>query len=248
MRRALVAGNWKMNGSRDLCRALADEVAAGAVADVDMVVCPPFPYLSLVGECLVDSPVALGAQDMAAHEPGAHTGDVAGEMLLDTGCTMVILGHSERRHGEAESDTLVASKVHRALTLGLVPIICVGETLQQREADQTTAVVLRQLDAVHTICGAAQMSQAVLAYEPVWAIGTGLTATPEQAQEVHASLRERLNELGVNAASLRLLYGGSVKPENAKELFSMPDIDGGLIGGAALKASDFLAICHAAGS
>lgn len=246
MRRPLVAGNWKMNGTLAFCDSLARTLAASRAGAVDVAVCPPFPYLACVAERLQGSHVWLGGQDMAAEVPGAFTGAVAGEMLLDLGCRMVILGHSERRSIGAESDALVGAKVARAMTLGLTPIVCVGETLEEREAGATLDVVNRQLQAVHDACGDGALGAAVLAYEPVWAIGTGRTASPQQAQDVHAGLRHRLAELGHDAQCVRVLYGGSVKPGNAAELFAMPDIDGGLIGGAALQADDFEAICRAA--
>jgi len=237
-----------MNGSQSLARALGGDVAGFDCPGTQVAVCPPYPYLCMVAELLAGSDVCLAAQDVSEHEPGAFTGAVAAKMLVDAGCSMVIVGHSERRGVFGESDAQVAAKFERAQAHGLVPILCVGETLAQREAGTTMAVVLAQLDAVIQRCGAAAMDAAVIAYEPVWAIGTGRTASPGQAQEVHAGLRGRLSEAGAAAADIRLLYGGSVKPDNAAELFAMADIDGGLIGGASLDAGSFLAICAAAGS
>jgi triosephosphate isomerase len=248
MRRAMVAGNWKMNATGETARALAAAVAASKPADVDVALCPAFPYLRLVVDTVAGSEVSVGGQDLSSSEPGAHTGDVAGEMLLDVGCSLVLVGHSERRHAHAESDEHVAAKFCRARAAGLLPVLCVGETLAERENGDTGRVVERQLDAVFAAAGGGAASgDFVLAYEPVWAIGTGRTASPAQAQEVHAVLRERMAAAGVDAAATRILYGGSVKPENAAELFAMEDIDGGLIGGASLQADDFLAICRAAG-
>jgi len=247
MRRALVAGNWKMNGTRESARALAGALAAGCPAGPEVALFPPFPYLATVAACLDGSAVAMGAQDLSEHPPGAHTGEVAAEMLRDCGCSMVLVGHSERRHGLGEDDARVAAKFVRALDAGLLPVLCLGETLGEREAGRTGEVVARQLDAVFALREAASLASFVLAYEPVWAIGTGRTASPEQAQEVHALLRRRMADAGAGAASIRILYGGSVKPDNAAELLAMEDIDGGLIGGAALDAAAFLAICQAAG-
>jgi triosephosphate isomerase len=253
MRRSLVAGNWKMNGSREMAAALAGAVA-GAVAGaapstLDVAVCPPFPYLLPVRDVLGESVVALGAQDVSEHAAGAYTGEVSAGMLSDAGCSVVLVGHSERRHGLGESDARVAAKFVAAAEAGLVPVLCVGETLEEREAGRTRAVVLAQLDAVFRALegrgGPAR--DFVVAYEPVWAIGTGRTASPEQAQEVHALLRARLAEAGAPAGRIRILYGGSVKADNASALFAMEDIDGGLIGGASLQAEPFLDICRAAG-
>ncbi len=244
MRRSLVAGNWKMNGTRDGARALASAVARGVPVTADVALCPPYPYLAEVADAVAGSPVILGGQDVSEHAPGAFTGDVAAEMLADLGARMVLVGHSERRHGLGESDARVAAKFRRALDGGLTPVLCVGETLQEREAGRTGDVVARQLDAA--LGGGAPRAEFVVAYEPVWAIGTGRTATPEQAQEVHALVRARIDAAGCDAAATRILYGGSVKADNAQALFHMADIDGGLIGGASLKAEEFLAICHAA--
>jgi triosephosphate isomerase len=249
-RRPLVAGNWKMHGSRAEAARLAGELVARAVGNgaAETIVCPPFVHLVEVSRLLEGSRVGLGAQDVCAEEPGAHTGEVSAGMLADAGCRYVIVGHSERRALYGESDALVARKFLAAGRHGLVPILCVGESLAERERDATRAVILRQLDAVLDAAGAPAFARAVVAYEPVWAIGTGRTASPGQAQEVHALIRGRMAEKDATiAASLRVLYGGSVKAANAAELFAMPDVDGGLIGGAALKAEEFAGICAAAG-
>lgn len=249
MRRPLVAGNWKMHGSRAENAALVDAlVMADECSDgAEVVVCPPYVYLTEVARRLKDSAIGLGAQDVAPQGPGAYTGDVAAAMLKDVGCRYVIVGHSERRALHGEDDRLVASKFAAAQHEGLVPILCVGETLDQREALATETVVGRMLDAVLDVVGVAAFGQAVLAYEPVWAIGTGKNASPEQAQAVHAFLRERVAARDATmAASLRILYGGSVKAANAAELLAMPDVDGGLVGGASLKADEFRGICRAA--
>ena len=253
LRKPLVAGNWKMHGSRaDAVRLvegiLASSDAAAAAAAAEVVVCPPFVYLADVARLLAGSPVALGGQDVCAEEPGAHTGEVAASMLADVGCRFAIVGHSERRAMYGEGDELVARKFVAAGKHGLVPVLCVGETLDERERDATRAVILRQLDAVLAAAGIASFGKAVVAYEPVWAIGTGRTASPAQTQEVHAIIRGRIAEKDATiAASLRVLYGGSVKAANAAELFAMADVDGGLIGGASLKADEFAGICAAAG-
>lgn len=250
MRRPLVAGNWKMNGSRAENAALVEALVAGEAGaeGAEVLLCPPFVYLWEVGRLVRDSRMALGAQDVCAAASGAHTGEVSGAMLRDVGCGYALVGHSERRSLYGENDEAVARKYVAAQREGLVPVLCVGESLEEREQGQTAAVVLRQLQAVLDVAGAASFAGAVLAYEPVWAIGTGKNATPGQAQEVHALLRERMaREDAILAASLRILYGGSVKAANAAELFSMPDVDGGLVGGASLNAEEFLAICRAAG-
>lgn len=247
-RRKLVAANWKMNASVASTAAWLDTFAAGlSEPSCDIVVCPPYPYLLQVVAGLEARAADCGAQDLSAHKDGAFTGEVAGEMLVDVGARWVIVGHSERRQMHAESSRLVADKVARALEAGLRPIVCVGETLAEREAGQTFAVVKAQLAEVLNRVGAAGLAVGAVAYEPVWAIGTGRTATPAQAQEVHAALRAQVAESDAAVAvELRLLYGGSVKPANAAELFAQPDIDGGLIGGASLIAGDFLSICAAA--
>jgi triosephosphate isomerase len=249
MRRPLVAGNWKMNGTRAVARVLTQAVAAAFDGDgpVDVALCPPSVLLDLVAELLVGSRVMLGAQNVSRETAGAYTGEVTAEMLLEAGCALVLVGHSERRQYYAETDDVVAMKTARAMEAGLMPVVCFGETLDDREKGATEAVVARQLDAVIEKCGAAALGNCVLAYEPVWAIGTGLTATPAQANAVHEFLRRRVadNDPQV-AAGLRILYGGSVKSANASELFAMPDIDGGLIGGASLVADEFIEICLSA--
>lgn len=249
MRQPLVMGNWKMHGSLAANAALLEGVCAeaGNVAGVELAVCPPSVYLSQAQEMLRDSAVALGAQQCAVEQQGAFTGETAAEMLADIGCRYVLAGHSERRSLFGESDELVAAKVKAALRAGLVPVLCVGETLEQREAGETLAVVSAQLQAVLTVCGELDDLRLVLAYEPVWAIGTGKTATPEQAQDVHAHLRQEVAKSSETLAQrLQILYGGSVKPANAEEIFAKPDIDGGLIGGASLVVDDFIAIAKAA--
>ena len=246
MRRKLIAGNWKMNGSLSANGALLDGVRTGAPAGCDLAVCVPAPYLAQAQSALSGSPVAWGAQDLSEHESGAYTGEVSASMLKDFSCRYVIVGHSERRSYHGETDALVARKAVRALAAGLVPIVCVGETLQEREQGQTGAVVARQLAPVIDALSS-QLAGLVIAYEPVWAIGTGKTATPEMAQQVHELIRATLAKADSRAAAeVRILYGGSMKPDNAKDLLAMSDIDGGLIGGAALKAADFLAIAAAA--
>lgn len=248
MRRKLIAGNWKMNGSSAANAVLLEAMkAALGQPTCAVAVCVPAPYLAQCQALLAGSPVILGAQDVSPHEAGAYTGEVSASMLVDLGCRYVIVGHSERRTNHGETDQLVAAKALRALQAGLIPIVCVGETLEQREAGETGTIVAAQTEAVLTILDGPQMGRIVLAYEPVWAIGTGRTATPEMAQEVHALLRARVTAKNEQAAqSIQILYGGSMKPDNAKELLVMPDIDGGLIGGASLKAADFLAIVQAA--
>ena len=251
MRKPLVAGNWKMNGSRESALRLAQELVQGldaaTLARAEVLVCPPFVHLPETARVLKGSGLMLGAQDLCAEDNGAYTGEVSGPMLRDYECGYVIVGHSERRSLYGESDALVARKFMAAQKAGLTPILCVGETLTEREAGSTPAVVTRQLKAVLDAAGIAAFSQAVVAYEPVWAIGTGRTAKSDQAQEVHALIRGVLAAQDAKiAAAARLLYGGSVKASNAPELFHMPDIDGGLVGGASLDAREFLAICAAA--
>ena len=250
MRRYLVAGNWKMNGSRQANAALVKGLLAGVARtpDVEVLVCPPAAYFESVGAALSGSPVKLGAQNLAeSDKPGAFTGEIHGAMLKDVGCTHVIVGHSERRALYGETDAIVARKFRTAQECGLTPVLCVGETLEQREADQTESVLKRQLGAVLDLCGVASFADAVVAYEPVWAIGTGRNATPQQAQDAHAFLRSQVAARDARiAGALRLLYGGSVKSDNARLLFEGADVDGGLIGGASLKAEEFLAICAAA--
>ncbi len=250
MRQVLIAGNWKMNGSRSSIRELLDGVKAGAgeVKSAELAVCAPFPYLADVQAQLDGSGIAWGAQNLNTEEKGAFTGEVSASMLLDFACKYVIVGHSERRTLYGEDDALVAKKFAVARKAGLKPILCVGETLEEREADVTEDVVARQLDAVIDLEGVAALADGVIAYEPVWAIGTGKTATPDQAQAVHAFIRNKLATADAGVAEkVQILYGGSMNPGNAAELLAMADIDGGLIGGASLKADDFLAIGKAAG-
>ena len=251
MRRPVVVGNWKMHGSRADNARLIEALLAQYPADpgADCVVCPPFLYIQEVGRMLRDSPIGLGAQDLCAEGLGAFTGEISASMLRDVGCEYVIVGHSERRLLYRESDQLVARKFAAAHhSKSLIPILCVGEQLAERDSGRTHEVVARQLDAVLELCGAESLEQGLVAYEPVWAIGTGRNATPEQAQQVHAFIRERIAARDARiAAATRILYGGSVKAGNAAELFSMPDVDGGLIGGASLKADEFLSILSAAG-
>jgi triosephosphate isomerase len=247
-RRPLVAANWKMNGSIAANESWLADFRAGAERfDCEVVVCAPYPYLPQLWAGLKNTSAEYGAQDLSAYQAGAYTGEVAGEMLVDVGCRWAIVGHSERRQMHAESNELVAAKAERALDSGLRPIVCIGETLAEREAGRTHDVVRAQLGAVLDRLGAAALEHGAIAYEPVWAIGTGRTATPEQAQEVHAAIRAQVATVDARAAAeTRVLYGGSVKPANAAELFAQSDIDGGLIGGASLIARDFLAICVAA--
>jgi triosephosphate isomerase (TIM) len=248
MRAKLVAGNWKSNGTLTANRALLDSVTAQAAAlrGVECAVCAPFPYLAQVQQVLSGGAVAWGAQDVSQFGSGAYTGAVNAAMLVDFGCRYVIVGHSERRSIFGDSDAVVAAKFDAAVAAGLMPILCVGETLEERESGVTEAVVGRQLAAVISRSGAAQLGRAVIAYEPVWAIGTGRTATPEQAQEMHAYIRSAVMQHdGDVATNLKVLYGGSVKGSNAAQLFAMPDIDGGLIGGASLVADEFMTICRA---
>jgi triosephosphate isomerase len=245
-RRTLVVGNWKMHGSRPANAGLLAGVLAARPFTVDVAVCVPFVYLAETAATLAASELRWGAQDCSAHERGAYTGEVSASMLAECGCRYVIVGHSERRALHAEGDALVAAKAQAALARGVTPIVCVGETLAEHEAGKTEAVVKRQLSVViHQLAHCA--AEMVVAYEPVWAIGTGRTATPEQAQTVHAVLRAQLQAATGHGERMRILYGGSVKPDNAGALFAQPDIDGGLIGGAALKAADFVAICRATG-
>lgn len=244
----LIAGNWKMNGSlaanEGLVKAMLDGLQVAAPA-ADMVLCAPAPYLAQLQTLLQGSPVAWGAQDVSAHEQGAYTGEVSVTMLKDFGCRYAIVGHSERRQYHGETDAVVAAKAQRALAAGVTPIVCVGETLAEREAGETESVVKRQLAAViHAVAHCT--SEIVVAYEPVWAIGTGKTATPEMAQAVHAVLRAQLAAATQHPERVRILYGGSMNAANAASLLAQPDIDGGLIGGASLKAADFLQIVAAA--
>jgi triosephosphate isomerase (TIM) len=249
MRQALVAGNWKMNGTRESAgNLLEDIVRKHQPGGCEVAVCPPFVYLADAQRVLKGSDVALGAQNLSEEESGAFTGEISAEMLQDFDCRYAIVGHSERRQLFGESDELVARKFMAAARRGLRPILCLGETLDEREAGITDQVIDRQLSAVLDAAGVHAFAEAVVAYEPVWAIGTGKTASPEQAQEVHARIRARLADAdGTIAQRTRILYGGSVKASNAAELFAMSDIDGGLIGGASLDAENFLSICAAAG-
>jgi triosephosphate isomerase len=246
-RRTLIAGNWKMNGGLTAnANLLTGLLSAPNATENEVLVCVPAPYLSQSEMVLKDSRISLGAQDVSAHHAGAYTGEVSSAMLSDFNCKYVIVGHSERRAYHHESSELVAQKALQALRSSIIPIVCVGETLEQREAGRTNEIVVGQLHAVMDVLDEGALARIVVAYEPVWAIGTGKTATPEMAQEVHAILRKTLAERGEFVASkVRILYGGSMKPDNARELLAMPDIDGGLIGGASLKAGDFLAIVNA---
>ena len=248
MRRKIVAGNWKMHGSRAENAPLIEAVVAGVTAEqVTCIICPPYVYLQDAARLLRDSAVALGAQDVCAEAVGAHSGEVSAAMLADVGCRYTLVGHSERRALYGETNALAARKFAAAVSGKLIPIFCLGEQLAEREAGRTNEVVGAQLDAVLQLSGVASLAGAVIAYEPVWAIGTGRTATPGQAQEVHSFIRQRVaGEDAKIAAGLRILYGGSVKAGNARDIFAMPDVDGGLIGGASLKADEFLAIVAAA--
>lgn len=250
MRQKLVAGNWKMNGSRASIKSLLDGVKQGiaSVATAEVAVCSPYVYLADVQEQLQGTPIAWGAQNLSTESSGAFTGEIAAAMLLDFSCKYVIVGHSERRTLYGEDDATVAKKFAVARAAGLKPIFCIGETLDEREGGITEAVVARQLDAVIAAEGVAALADGVIAYEPVWAIGTGKTATPEQAQEVHQFIRQRIAQQDTAVAQqVQILYGGSMNAANAAELLAQADIDGGLIGGASLKAEDFLTICRAAG-
>ncbi|AGA25869.1 triose-phosphate isomerase [Singulisphaera acidiphila] len=251
MRPLFIAGNWKMNpATAKEAVALAEAIknGVGPAADVRVAVCPPALFLDQVDAALANSPIGLGAQNMHWKPDGAYTGEISGAMLNDAGCTHVILGHSERRHGMGETDAQVNAKLHTALAVGLIPIVCIGETQQEREGGQTEDVVAGQLTGSLAGISAEQMVGIVLAYEPVWAIGTGLTATPAQAQGVHEFIRDWLTKLFGEATAARIVvqYGGSVKPDNAAELLACPDIDGALVGGASLKEADFLGIIRAA--
>ena len=246
MKKKLIAGNWKMNGGLAANEALVNAIAQGmgqAVCDVAVAV--PAPYLAQVAGLVAGTPVALAAQDVSVQEAGAYTGEVSGAMLKEFGVRYVLVGHSERRQYHAETDAVVAAKAQRALATGITPIVCVGETLAERDAGETEAIVKRQLAAVIHLNGHC-ISEVVVAYEPVWAIGTGRTASPEQAQQVHAVLRAQLAAASEHADRIRLLYGGSMNAANAAQLLAQPDIDGGLVGGASLKAQDFLQIIAAA--
>ncbi len=245
-RRKFVAGNWKLHGTRASTVSLAQGVAAGVPADVDVLICPGYTHLAEVSEAIKGSALLLGAQNCSAEAQGAFTGEVAADMLQEFACSHVIVGHSERRQLFGETSAIVAAKALAVQKAGLTPILCVGETLEQREAQQVDSVISEQLDALIDAGGINAFENAVIAYEPVWAIGTGKTASPEQAQDVHAMIRAKIGRLDSACSDkLRILYGGSVKPDNAATLFSQTDIDGGLIGGASLDADAFLAICRA---
>ena len=246
MRRKLVVGNWKMHGNHSANAELLSGIAAARPFACDVAVCVPFPYLSETAVALAGTDLRWGAQDVSSQSQGAYTGEVSAGMLAEFGCRYAIVGHSERRQHHAETDPQVADKAKAALAHGLTPIVCVGETLAEREAGQTETVVKRQLSAVIHALGHCA-GEMVVAYEPVWAIGTGKVATPEQAQAVHALLRAQLKAATPQADAMKILYGGSMKPDNAASLLAQADIDGGLIGGASLKVADFVAICRAAG-
>lgn len=245
-RRRHVVGNWKMNGSKEHVAAFFKSLVEHSLPEAEMVVCPPSVYLSQAEQLLKANPkIKLGAQDVSAHAPGAYTGQIAASMLIEQGCHYAIVGHSERREFNKETDADIADKFFAAKAAGLTPILCVGETHAQRLAEQTSIVVVSQLKDILSRQGASAFEGALLAYEPIWAIGTGLTATPEQAQAVHHLLRETIGGYDSSvAARLPILYGGSVKASNAAALFMMPDIDGALVGGASLQAEEFLAICE----
>ncbi|WP_028883170.1 triose-phosphate isomerase [Teredinibacter turnerae] len=245
MRRPIVIGNWKMNGdyaaNRELLTGLVEQWTG--VHQAEVAVCPPFVYLAQAAELLENTNIGFGSQDISKHASGAYTGEVSGPMLSDVGCRYALVGHSERREYHAETSQLVAEKFQAALDNGLIPVLCVGESLEDREAGKTFDVVGAQLLAVIEHCGLAGVAKGIIAYEPIWAIGTGKTATPEMAQDVHSYIRE---VMGPEGDSVRILYGGSVKPDSAEGLFGQKDIDGALVGGASLKADDFVAICRAA--
>lgn len=242
-RRKMVAGNWKMHGDFALVRQFNEQLRQSDLQFVDVLVCPPFPYL----HAFAQADFALGAQNLSAQSQGAHTGEVAASMLLENGCNYVLVGHSERRSDQQESNQIVANKAQQAIDAGLTPIVCIGEDLQVRQQGQLFDFLAEQLGAVLDKLGVADFAKSIVAYEPVWAIGTGQTASPEQAQEVHGFIRQHLAKQDAQLASqLRILYGGSVKADNAKALFAQPDIDGGLIGGASLKIDEFIKICQAA--
>lgn len=248
MRKPLVAGNWKMNASRADAQTLIEQLVDGfSGIDCEALVCPPSVYLPMVCEWLSGSGIAVGGQNCSQHASGAYTGEVSAEMLKDVGCQYVIVGHSERRALYGETDQVVVEKFAAAQKSGLIPILCVGETLAERQSGNALSVIARQVDAVIDQLGKKAFCHAVIAYEPVWAIGTGETATPDQAEEIHAAIRAQVAAVDAGSAeSLRILYGGSVNPANAETLFLMPNIDGGLVGGASLKANEFLTICQAA--
>ena len=248
IRRPLVAANWKMNGTLASLRPLVAEIRSGVEGcKAEVALCVPFPYLGEIGAKLTGCAIELGAQNVSEHESGAYTGEVSAAMLRDYNCRFAVVGHSERRALYGEADAMVAAKFVQAIRSGLTPILCVGESLAERESGQTEEVVARQLDQVIQAAGVEQFSKAVVAYEPVWAIGTGRTATPDQAQDVHAFIRLRIARHDDDVADgLRIIYGGSVKGENAKSIFAKADVDGGLIGGASLDGAEFVQICRAA--
>lgn len=247
MRRMMVAGNWKMHGSRAIAGELLDAIVAADCSSIDVAVFPPAVYLAELVSAHGSSKVRIGAQDVSSHSQGAYTGEISAAMLRDVGCTHVLVGHSERRQYHSETNHQVAEKFVTAQAAGLIPVLCVGESLEQREAGTTEQVLAEQLAAVIDQAGIAAFATSIVAYEPVWAIGTGRTATPDQAQQVHAFIRDIFAKEDVRiSSSLRILYGGSVKASNASELFAEADVDGGLVGGACLIASDFVAICAAA--
>ena len=249
MRQVMVAGNWKMNGSSDSVKELISGIKEGmsSVTKAAVVVCPPAVYIPRVSGAADGSEIKVGGQNVCDEDGGAFTGEISADMLKDTGCEYAIVGHSERRALYGETDALVAKRFAAARRNGIIPIFCIGETLEERESGITNDVCARQIDVVIELEGVAALADSVIAYEPVWAIGTGKVATPEQAQEVHAFIRGKIAALDAGVAEgLQILYGGSMNPGNAKDLIGQPDIDGGLIGGASLKAEDFLAICQAA--
>ncbi len=244
MRQSLVMGNWKMNGSRSEGLALANAIAAGLKeGDQGIAVCVPYVYLSDINSAIENTPLALGAQNVADQESGAYTGEISAAMLKECACTYALVGHSERRTCYGDTDESVATRFSQAQKEGIIPVLCIGETLEERESEQTFAVIEKQLNAVIDMAGIDALADSVIAYEPVWAIGTGKTASDDQAQEVHKYIRELIAAKKQTVAdNIQILYGGSVKPGNAKAIFAMPDIDGGLIGGASLDAESFLAI------
>lgn len=249
MRKKIVAGNWKMNGSLSSIEELLSGIMAGmsSIKKSGVIVCSPSVYLSAVSNKLSGSSISYGAQDICQAAAGAYTGEISGSMLNDFSCEYVIVGHSERRNGLGESNELVAEKFKAAQNAGITPILCVGESLEERETGVTNEIVGAQIDAVINLCGIDSLANSIVAYEPVWAIGTGKTASPEQAQETHFNIRSKISEKSSDIAdNLIIQYGGSMNSSNAKELLSMPDIDGGLIGGASLKYTDFLSICNSA--
>lgn len=245
MRRLLVAGNWKMNASVEMTESLLSELVVADIKKCDVAVFPPFPYLALAQARLQSTPIQLGGQNCATTDSGAYTGEVSTAMLQDVGCSMVLVGHSERRTLFAETDAVVLAKTEKVLAQGMTAVVCIGETLEQRKSGHENLIVRQQLSALLHQLSAAQWAQVIIAYEPVWAIGTGETATAQQAQDMHAYIRSLLAGVSESVAQeTRILYGGSVKAANAEELFSQPDIDGGLVGGASLMAEEFLGICR----